>query len=234
MNSQDKPVNIESAVAFIRHELRTPINAIVGYGEMVQEDLEEDESPFLPQLNYLLSETKDLLKTINILVKLSDDNSYEVKNLKKLFVSITHSTNPSIEKIILYSNNLFSNIDEINIKEDIEKIRLSAIRLQGLVNNIDSIFDNFLESLNTNQESSEFQANSSKEKSPGDQNNALEITNNDPNKLAGRILVIDDNASNLDLLFRHLTRKGHSVTTSLSAKEALTLLESENYDFSSR
>ncbi len=224
-------VNMENATAFIRHELRTPINAIVGYGEMVQEDLEENDSGLLPEINILLLETQKLLEIINVLVKQSDVNEKENKDLKKLFVSIPHSTNPLIEKIISYTEGFLARLDDSDTKEDIKKILLAAERLRNLVNNVESIFSDFLESLKTAEIPPELNFRipnlESLDKSGKLEKNQLD---QEFDSAIGNILVIDDNASNLDLLSRHLTRKGHVVTTSLSAKEALTLLESTNYD----
>ncbi|MFL5141484.1 MAG: adenylate/guanylate cyclase domain-containing protein, partial [Microvirga sp.] len=46
----------------------------------------------------------------------------------------------------------------------------------------------------------------------------------------GRILVVDDNASNRDLLFRRLSRDGHEVTRAESGRRALELLALEEFD----
>ena len=46
----------------------------------------------------------------------------------------------------------------------------------------------------------------------------------------GRILVVDDNASNRDLLFRRLSRDGHEVTRAESGQRALELLAVEEFD----
>jgi class 3 adenylate cyclase len=48
--------------------------------------------------------------------------------------------------------------------------------------------------------------------------------------IAGQILVIDDNASNRDLLTRQLTRDGHAVEAAASGAEGLALLESRAFD----
>src|SRR5262249_61150562 len=46
----------------------------------------------------------------------------------------------------------------------------------------------------------------------------------------GRILVVDDNASNRDLLFRRLSRDGHEVTRAESGRRALEILAPEEFD----
>jgi two-component system response regulator len=234
MNPSINSVDIESATAFIRHELRTPINAIVGYGEMVQEELAEVESPLTKELDALLVEAKKLLGIINSFVKHSDGE--DRSDFHKLFSTIPHSTNFSITKIILVCDGLLK-VEECTsqseLVEDIKKIKIAALRLQGLVNNIESIFTNFLESLNPVHE-----ADLSPQSNFPSSSNINEITlgniktNGVDSRelLKGKILVVDDNPSNLDLFFQHLTRKGHAVTTCLSAKEALVLLKSQSYD----
>ncbi|QUS61945.1 SpoIIE family protein phosphatase [Synechocystis sp. PCC 7339] len=234
MNHSIKSVDIESATAFIRHELRTPINAIVGYGEMVQEELTDANSPLAEELDALLVEAQKLLEAINLFVKHSDGE--EKSDFHKLFSTIPHSTNSSITKIILSCNNLLKAeecVNQLGLTEDIKKIELAALRLQGLVNNIESIFTNFLESLNPVHE-----ADLSPQLTSASSSTTNEIilgsikTNSIEGRelLTGKILVVDDSPSNLDLFFQHLTRKGHTVTTCLSAKEALNLLESQSYD----
>lgn len=50
------------------------------------------------------------------------------------------------------------------------------------------------------------------------------------NSLAGRILVIDDIEANRELMRRNLTNRGHIATTAGSAREALDLLETDDFE----
>ncbi len=52
----------------------------------------------------------------------------------------------------------------------------------------------------------------------------------DPNLVGRRILIVDDNASNRDLLQRWLEREGHRASTAESGGQALDLVESESFD----
>jgi two-component system response regulator len=234
MNPSINSVDIESATAFIRHELRTPINAIVGYGEMVQEELAEANSPLTEEIDTLLVEAQKLLEIINLFVKHSDGE--DKSDFQKLFSTIPHSTNFSITNIILNCDSLLEAeecTNELELTEDIRKIKLAALRLQGLVNNIESIFTNFLESLNPGNGtglSPDFIFPSSSNTNEISLGNIKTNGVDSRELLKGKILVVDDNPSNLDLFFQHLTRKGHAVTTCLSAKDALGLLQSQNYD----
>jgi CheY-like chemotaxis protein len=46
----------------------------------------------------------------------------------------------------------------------------------------------------------------------------------------GRLLVVDDDAANRDVLSRRLQQQGHSVTTASSGREALDILSATAYD----
>ena len=48
--------------------------------------------------------------------------------------------------------------------------------------------------------------------------------------ISGRILVVDDNESNRDLVSRRLARDGHAVETADGGVEALSLLKDREFD----
>jgi sigma-B regulation protein RsbU (phosphoserine phosphatase) len=50
------------------------------------------------------------------------------------------------------------------------------------------------------------------------------------NEVTGRLLVVDDNEMNRDMLSRRLGRRGHNVTTADGGQPALDLLEKEQFD----
>jgi adenylate cyclase len=52
----------------------------------------------------------------------------------------------------------------------------------------------------------------------------------DPSSVASRILVVDDNASNRDLLSRRLQREGYRVTSVEGGAAALTMIAAEGFD----
>jgi class 3 adenylate cyclase len=52
----------------------------------------------------------------------------------------------------------------------------------------------------------------------------------DPGSVASRILVVDDNASNRDLLSRRLQREGYRVTSVEGGAAALTMIAAEGFD----
>ncbi len=74
--ARNKPIvvdsDVESLSSTIRHDLRTPINAILGYGEMLIEDLDStDQSDMCADLQRILTTARRLLTQINDLTHAS-------------------------------------------------------------------------------------------------------------------------------------------------------------------
>ncbi len=56
----------------LRHDLRTPINGILGFGEMILEDIEDYDAEIIKEdLEQLLSETRSLLQQLDSIVRFS-------------------------------------------------------------------------------------------------------------------------------------------------------------------
>jgi adenylate cyclase len=136
-----------------RTKLRTPINAVKGYGEMIVEDARDSgHVSLLPDLEKLLAAADGILERIDALVAFSGDASLD-------------QAQPS------YAD---------------------ASRV--------------VDALRGSEPAAAQQA------------------------IAGQILVVDDNASNRDLLARQLTRDGHAVETVGSGREALAFTAERAFD----
>jgi class 3 adenylate cyclase len=146
------PGDDPEAQARLRHDLRTPINAILGYSEMVLEDFGEECSP-------------------------------EVRR------------------------------DIIRVLE--EARRLSA-RIDGLG---DAASDDTLDP-----------ARRAEDAMVADLRRSLARPDDRASAELGRILVIDDESSNRELLTRQLVRKGHEVRAVGSAAQTFAALEAEPFD----
>ena len=140
----------------LRHDLRTPMNAIKGYGEMLIEDAADAErETFVADLSRLLTAVQGMLARIDALVDFTGQ-----------------PTDPSA---------VARPIDHAEVSGT-----LRVIRAAGL------------------------ESGRSAER--------------------GRILVVDDNAANRDLLSRRLMRAGHEVIEAEGGAAALALLEQETFD----
>ena len=146
----------------LRHDLRTPINAIKGYGEMLREDATDggDEAP-IGDLDKMLAAATLLLDRIDGLV--------------------THSAGDALP----------TDTD----REPEEDTRGQMV--ENLVASVRAVAA-----------------------AEADQVAAI----------PSRILVVDDNASNRDLLSRRLQRQGHTVLQAEDGTVALKMVETENLD----
>ena len=135
----------------LRHDLRTPMNAIKGYGEMLIEDAANaGRETFVDDLARLLAAVEGVLARIDALVDFTGQPA-----------DPTVAARP---------------IDQADVSGT-----LRVIRAAGL-----------------------------------EQGRSAE---------RGRILVVDDNAANRDLLSRRLTRAGHEVVEAEGGAAALALLQ---------
>jgi adenylate cyclase len=148
----------------LRHDLRTPINAIKGYGEMLREDAADGGAETLvADLDKLLGEATLLLDRIDGLVTFSGGDAPP-------------------------SDGTGSAATEIGVPARMVESLLKAVR---------------------------------------------PITAKEADLVAvqpSRILVVDDNASNRDLLTRRLQRQGHTVLEAEDGARALALVEKEALD----
>ena len=144
----------------LRHDLRTPINAIKGYGEMLREDAaEQGAETLVADLDKLLGEAIQLLDRIDGLVTFTSGEAP-----------------PS-------SEGADAPASEIGAPEKIVESLLKAVRPIA----------------------------------PQEADVAAEQPS--------LILVVDDNASNRDLLSRRLQRQGHTVLQAADGTTALTIVE---------
>ena len=150
----------------LRHDLRTPINAIKGYGEMLREDAADDDAAnaLLADLDRLLMEASRLLARIDNLVMFShpDELSFEAAR----------------------GSGAESNAD-------------STMAANGLVASVQPIAHGKAD---------------------------------DAALLPSCILVVDDNASNRELLRRRLERQGHTVLLAAGGAQALTMTKDTPVD----
>jgi sigma-B regulation protein RsbU (phosphoserine phosphatase) len=202
----------------IRHDLRTPINHILGYCEMLQED---DELP--QELALDLAKIHAGGKQLLVLIaEYFNEETFETKrgDVQRL----CHDLRTPVNQIIGYSEILMEDAAELNHKKyipDLQKIRQAAVSWLALME----------EHLLPARQGATAANPTGGSLAPG-------ITFQSPaarSKIGpagtpGNLLVVDDDEFNRDMLSRRLRRNGYTVQNASNGVEALRLLRAAPFD----
>ena len=204
----------------LRHDLRTPLNHIIGYCELLLEETDDRRlGAFAPDLQRIHSAGKRLLAIINDLF--DPTKSRSLVGSQSL---IHHEVRTPLNQIIGYVELLQEDAaaaQQADLITDLQKIDRAARDLLRLV----------MERLLTGEPASEL----------------LQVANRSANTvflrrsevtprlaespvLTGRLLVVDDDESNRDMLSRRLTRLGHQIRLAENGRDALAQLQTGSFD----
>ena len=206
-----------------RHNLKNPVNAILGYSEMLIEDCEDEGLDHLiSDINKLNQAGSEILRSIEEIFNdkaLSDPS----KSISAIAKEMEMALRTPLNTIIGYSELLLEDSDSIDIDNfvsDINKITESGRMLEKELSSIIK-FDS--EDLKGIRKQNLNQGNMSMVKDVLESIDPIDETDKKPKEL-GRILAVDDNKNNTDLLSKRLTKKGHKVITANNGKEAILRL----------
>src|SRR5262245_46712234 len=186
----------------IRHDLRTPINHILGYCEMLQED-EQLPEEFAADLGKIHAGGKQLLALI---AEYFDEETFATKrgDVQRL----CHDLRTPVNQIIGYSEMLQDDAAALGRKKyipDLQKIRDAAASWLGLMEEHllpagagADVAANLTGTLLPPGITFQSPAARSKVRTPGAQDS---------------LLIVDDDESNGDMLSRRLHRDGYTVQT---------------------
>jgi len=196
-------------VAHLRHELRTPVNQIVGYCEMLIEDAEA------PEFAHRRQPLADALTAVRSAISMIDSGlpptatTIETESIRQLYESLHVPQTRIIDAMSGLLKNATGGADADFIA-DVCRIRDAAERL-----------------LPTDrpraEDTSTFAVPAAVQVSPSS------AVGSKPGRSA-HILVVDDVEENRGVLQRRLNREGHSVVCARSGLEALTEIGRNQFD----
>ena len=206
----------------IRHDLRTPINHILGYCEMLQED-EQLPEEFAPDLSKIHAGGKQLLALI---AEYFDEETFETK--RGDVHQLCHDLRTPVNQIIGYSEMLQELAGESGRKKfipDLQKIRQAAASW------LDLMEEHLLPGGAGSAAAGVGQpgARVATLLAPGITFQSPAARNR-PGAPQGSLLIVDDDESNRDMLSRRLRRDGHTVQTAGNGVEALHLMRASPFD----
>ena len=207
-----------------RHNLKNPVNAILGFSEILLEDCEEhNHSEPLAKLKLLHKAGEEILYQIETCLNASQD-SILYKSVIEMGKEIENAIRDPINDIVKITNSIVISdkikSDIANFSEDIEKIGKSASLLEEELESI--IHFNTYETDDLRQKIS----NTGHYTMIQDVIDSIEPINaNDKKEIAiGNILVVDDNPNNTELLRKRLIKKGHQVDVANDGASALMFI----------
>jgi sigma-B regulation protein RsbU (phosphoserine phosphatase) len=208
----------------IRHDLRTPINHVLGYCEMLQED-EHLPAVFAPDLARIHAGGRQLLALI---AEYFDEETFETKrgDVQRL----CHDLRTPVNQIIGYSEMLQEQAEEIGRKKylpDLRKIRDAAASWLGLME--EHLLPAGPGADSASALPSEFTGPGILPPGITFQSPAARIAPQ-ARTVHGRLLVVDDDESNRDMLGRRLQRDGYTVQLVANGVDALRMLRSSAFD----
>ncbi|NJN15787.1 MAG: alpha/beta fold hydrolase [Oscillochloris sp.] len=186
----------------LRHELRTPVNHIIGYSEMLLEDESTAEAD-RNALNLAVQYGHAMLQAIQTGLNGSEHNG--IQALQQLHQQVTPHIAATITTISVVRQQALL-AGDAERAADLEKIVQAATRLDELTASL--------------PRSIEVEAEYEPE-SP--------LTMIDGSE-SGHLLLVDDNELNREMLVRRLERLGYPVTTAGDGRQALDRLRSASFD----
>jgi class 3 adenylate cyclase/CheY-like chemotaxis protein len=206
-------------LAKVRHELRTPINHILGYCEIL---LEEEDMPevILEDLRKIRQGGKQLLELIS---RYLDDATFKKS---RDWQRVQHELRTPVNHIIGYSELLIEQATELGqrtLVADLAKIRTAAQQWLSL-----------METYLLGTEPQKQQDHTPKPAEPPGK--VAPLAESPPGvtaqrtALTGSLLVVDDDQPSRELLARRLHRLGFQVATAVDGQEALDLVSSRSFD----
>lgn len=220
-------------LSHMKHEVCTPINAIIGYSEILLEDAEElGQQNFIMDLRNINNGGKRLLSLVNDLFDPEKIEASEIDVSTETFgARIKHELRTPLNAVVGYTEMLLEHVEDMGkdaFRSDLQKIQVSGKRLLTFLDDIIHL---------TRMEAGKMDVDLKEDHTQSMiQNVVTSIRSLDENTGVakdaeyGTVLVVDDNELNCDMLSRQLERQGYRVVVAGNGREAMKLVKQESFD----
>ena len=214
-----------SNLPFMRHELRTPINAIIGYSEMLLEDTAQRGGA----AERLRADLENIHTAGYEMLAIVNDSKLEL-DLDNFGNNFRHAIRTMINTVVGYTEMLLEDAEENSGETfvgDLMKIQSASKQLFSLIEDFVKFGKIEAGKHNADRPATADEAPGA----PAAPGPAVEPqTAKGTERIPTVILVVDDNEMNRDLLSRHLKKQGYAVELADSGKAALVILSSRHFD----
>lgn len=210
---QDSGQSSRAYLAYMRHELHTPINAVIGYSEMLLEDASacqaQELAADLQQISRAGTHALSLVNSLLAATQVAPDAS--AQEIAELGEHLHRQLHPPVDVIVGCCERwLVAPADERIALDDLHKIRTAACRLLALA-----------EELSANP-AGDLPYQSESVVPP-----AVSVATAEE---CAYLLVVDDVEANRDLLTRRLQREGYLTEMAADGREALAMIAARKPD----
>ena len=221
----------EVFVAAKRHDLRTPINAIIGYSEILLEDAEEDGESWAEDLQKIHRAGQSMLATVNETLSAArlESGDTDTSDMTLLGEQIHLELRNDINAAVGYSEMLIEGEPGLGKEalSDLGRIKASALRMTDLINDIVGF--------GTGQAEGTLADHSQPDQATMVEGvvatlHELDARRTITSDAPGHILIVDDDETNRDLLSRGLDRDGHTFEMAENGREAVDLVRRSSFD----
>ncbi len=210
--------DFKAQLSKLRHDLRTPVGHIIGYAEMIEEDLPPDLlKTFSGDLQAIQNAGHKMLVLIEDFLGASTVSPEEVNVGDAQF-----QFRMQLNHINGYSEMIFEEATDLAEAEFISDLENIAEAGRAALSLVDAIPKRLLEK-NTNKKTAP------KKEGKRSPQQDISIINSQIGQ-GGELLLVDDDPSNRELLRRRVKRMGYSARTVSSGEEALAILETDRFD----
>ena len=211
----------------IKHDLINPINAMIGYSELILDTLDEAGDRALKRdMQSIYHSSTAIFAIIQELfsdkTKAGDDIGSVILNEDLHYSIRTPLSNiVGLSELILEDTATVTDLDLQDIQDSVSKINQAGKRLLKLINDLSKYSDLSDSDLMENYYTDLYLKESSI------RNFQFNTEAKIPDKI-GTILIVDDESANLDIIDKILQQSNHKTFTAESGKEALEILKKES------
>ena len=207
--------DVGAFVAQMRHELRTPINAILGYSQLLLE--EGDQSSLgVADRSHLVIVADSGKQLLRIFSEILDPAAF-TDGIEEYAYRLRYTTRPQISKVRGCIQTLLKEHESAPMADDLRRIRAAAVRLSEIIDNVEHTFR------------ARMTATLDLPAPVADSAEGVEVAG-DVASCGGSILVIDDEEANRALLARRLIRQGYCVLFAETGEAGLAIAARERVD----
>ncbi|HEV8132319.1 MAG TPA: adenylate/guanylate cyclase domain-containing protein [Acidobacteriota bacterium] len=215
----------------MRHELRTPVNAIIGYSELLLEEAEDrGVGGFVSDLEKIRLGGRHLLELVNEILDASKTDADKI-DWETFGVELRLHLRTPLNDVIGYTDLLLEEAEEVDaadVIDDLKKIRLAGDRMLAMTEDLVNLVRIAAGKMDLDLGSSDKSAMIQELVATIRPVEEKEVVA--PEGERGFLLVVDDNEMNRDMLSRRLQRQGHKVAVAENGRHALEMMQAQKFD----